>query len=481
MIIAEPYWDQQSARTNLEAFQRNNHLFNDTDLFLQELTSSNSLVFNGNDYFLDDVIVPVKIFTEDAIYTFEGEQQPLPSSTVFEKEDEKEIVRVVKSGVQELKTVTIFNKKSQERVDIKKIENEPIFATIQDKNIDYDDINEKYRYGKNQNFSNQHLRKIKENRRSKIQSFCTNFRIIRLAIAYDSSFCIAHYGLENSNNKIQEIVTNVSKMYEHPDLCVKVKISYLEANCVPGQDPYKKFVDLKKSGCSSYGLLHNVRDMWETERTHYSYDAMHLFIGTTLECDEGGCLIGCAFNSGVCTQHRYGLEHITFTSSSSMQATLVAHEHGHICGAQHESGRNSIMSPIISNGSDLFNANSIAEINNTVSAQCVVSNLTSSTTSLSPINAQSSIPSTLLSSKPTSAPTLSLFPSNPSVSPFPTPSMVPSLRPPVSIWPSSKSFPLLSSAPSFSSPPVIIFPICNNVHKSQRKTILLRLYYFFLK
>ena len=440
MFIAMSYTANESVEDNRvgtsEESTQGNKLLKNNEITLSSLIPNESFFFRGIEYYIDDIEIPVELFTDKAEYTYNGLQESLPSSSIFEKEYEREIVAVFKNGMQETRTILILDKMTQENIELSRIGKSRIFTTIQDKDIDYESLNNKFRYGEIQNFpTNYHRNTNKQIRNATIFS-CTSYRIINLAVAYDSSFCIEYHGKDGANDRVQKIILAVSKRYEQPGLCMKVKISHLEANCIPEEDPYKPYVNLNKSGCSSYGLVHYVRDMWEAGKSGIIYDAMHLFIGTNLECEESGCIIGCAFNNEICSKNRYGVDHITFSSSLNLQVVLVSHELAHICGAYHYPRSGYIMHQKIGNGTLGFSPTSISLMNNFIDAASCIEEYP--VPSYVPKAISSSIPTNLLSSKPT------LLPSVQS-------SSLPSFMPSLTLSPSLSELP--SNTPSLSSRP----------------------------
>ena len=83
-----------------------------------------------------------------------------------------------------------------------------------------------------------------------------SFKVIDLAVAYESSFCSQNGSSEDSSNhKVVEIIAGVSQRYQQVRLCTKVKIAYIEGYCNSATDPYKNFVDLNNSGCDNNNRL----------------------------------------------------------------------------------------------------------------------------------------------------------------------------------------------------------------------------------
>ena len=151
-------------------------------------------------------------------------------------------------------------------------------------------------------------------------STCESYRIIDLAVAYDSSFCASYGGRSsNADNHVASLVSMVSSRYNQKGLCAKIKLSHLEGYCDPESDPYKQYVDLNSSGCVRYGLLDHFQEYWNANRSFVHRDTAHLFTGTPLECTNGGCIVGCTVPSSRCIKSvAYGLNHVGQTYSPTL-------------------------------------------------------------------------------------------------------------------------------------------------------------------
>ena len=86
-----------------------------------------------------------------------------------------------------------------------------------------------------------------------LQTTCTQYREIELAVAVESSYC-AKYGSNQVEAKVQSIVADVAADYEQDGLCFTVSMVHFEKHCDANNDPYKEGVQLNHSGCGGYGL-----------------------------------------------------------------------------------------------------------------------------------------------------------------------------------------------------------------------------------
>ena len=85
--------------------------------------------------------------------------------------------------------------------------------------------------------------------RRQLQTSCTTFREVEVAVAVESSYCAAVGGEANVEAAVAKVMEAVSEDYQQDGLCWKVKVVYLEKFCDPNDDPYAPGVALNLSGC----------------------------------------------------------------------------------------------------------------------------------------------------------------------------------------------------------------------------------------
>lgn len=359
------------------------------------MSSSNTLLCQNKIYAIEDVKTKLQIFTENATYWHNGIPRNIPESNIYQKEDTEEIVTVVKNVQQEVELVTISNKILSETTSLSIISPKypRIFAEVQESDYDYDELNKKFHYGESEehndierNLSN--LFQIQSGER-RAEVACSSYRVVELAVAYESSFCKHYGGEEGANQRVNWIIAGVNNLYKK-HACIKVRLSHLEGHCDSNIDPYKQYVDMYRSGCGNEGLVDGVREYWNENRRHIHRDVMHLFSGTKLESD--GKTVGCAYTGTICNSFAYGVNHISYTESASLQAGLVAHELGHNLGADHYDGEKGyIMNGNINIGSKGFSDDSIKAMDHEISrTTCVHDDLIQSQPTPSPIHSPSS-------------------------------------------------------------------------------------------
>lgn len=363
-------------------FKSSYSLLDDAEIRYQEITSSNTLSYNGKEIALNEIRTPVQIFTDGASYHHNGIPGNPPPINIYQQDDDESTLTVVKNIKEETQSVLIFNKDSNETVELGIIS--PLypltFATVTNADYDYEKINNKFFYESghsNQTEQQENTERLLYNhmdeQRQTDTATCKFYLVLELAIAYESSFCRKYGGKEGADQKAASVVVHTSNMFQNY-LCVKIKISHLEGYCDSKIDPYKQFVDKKISGCDRKGLVHDVRTYWMNNRKEIHRDAMNLLSGTELEIIDAGAVVGCAFRGKICdVDYSFGVDYIPFTSSQKLQAGLVAHELGHICGATHYAEKNGyIMNARINEGKNGFSSVSLNSINTKFSSvQCV--------------------------------------------------------------------------------------------------------------
>lgn len=226
---------------------------------LQARGPNNSVVFpDGVEVTLDE-LEPVHLFSPQA-QCFDGENQiPCPEPAVFAKHlQDGSKVTVAKNGAGAIDKIS-KQKKNERKSQVLQAVDTDVFTYIPPEAIDSDfysrfTMKEKAVDNLNNNINRQ-LRGVAKTQRSgrALQSTCTTFREIEVAIAVESSFC-ADIGVNNVDAAVQTIMEEVAKDYEQDGLCFTAKMTHYEKHCVADSDPYKPGVDLNLSGCGNYGL-----------------------------------------------------------------------------------------------------------------------------------------------------------------------------------------------------------------------------------
>lgn len=155
---------------------------------------------------------------------------------------------------------------------------------------------------------------------------CPSYRVIEVAIAYDTSFCSYFGGQAAADRKVQTIISGVSEKYKQKGLCMMVVMSHLEGYCDASVDPYRAMLEKANAdGNNACAVLYPLQEYWAENRSNVQQDAMHLFHGYNLPSNT----IGCAFVSVLCSSYAMAVNEISYTGNQELQNILVAHELGH--------------------------------------------------------------------------------------------------------------------------------------------------------
>jgi hypothetical protein len=260
-------------------------------------------------------------------------------------------------------------------------------------------------------------------------SECTYFKVVELAIVFDSEFCGEYGSFSAARNRIMAIVASASVYYER-DMCVKLRLTNIaspDKSCGGLSTTFRNFPRQKTCG-SGENFLSSFSTWMATNRDTMSIDpnaAVHLFSGYPTSG-----IIGCAWIGTLCwNKYDYGIEHMTFNSNIAIQGIVLAHELGHNLNAVHFNAPTlkHIMEAKLSSGADGFSqasADAIISFLDSPSITCDAVEIApqpSSSPSITPTPSPSASPS---SGEPSSVPTTS-----PSAIPSSSPSRLPTRRP----------------------------------------------------
>jgi len=225
-----------------------------SQLEIHTISADNKISNGRKSYSLDDAI-PVSAFTNHATYMFDGVEQQLPEPRLSYKQIGDEFILISKAQNGSTNRVSIYSDTGELNVQYEKVGDNQ-FVPISSDSVDYKVLNEKFHYGNSDTTRN--LENTFSPHKSilrKTQGACTSFKVVELAVAWESSFCSQSGSKDEADQKAIQIVAGVSVKYQQTGLCTKIKISHMEGYCTPSTDPYKQYVDLNQSGCGSTGLL----------------------------------------------------------------------------------------------------------------------------------------------------------------------------------------------------------------------------------
>ena len=225
---------------------------------LQAVGPNNSVRFpDGLEVNLDD-LEPVELFSHKAKCS-EGKDKVLcPEPTVFSKKmGDGTKVTVAKNGSGDIEKIRKSNNNGKSQV-LQAVDN-GVFTHIPPEAVDNDFFSKftlKHEVAENiRGHVNRQLRDATTTTKSirGLQSACTEFKEVEVAVAIESSFC-ADIGASNVDAKVQSIIDDVAEDYEQEGLCFTARMSHYEKHCDPNDDPYKAGVALNQSGCGNDGL-----------------------------------------------------------------------------------------------------------------------------------------------------------------------------------------------------------------------------------
>jgi len=367
-IIFEGYLDEVAelgiilTKQGVQDFRKKHDLKKDVTLFIQKMSPRKSLRIDEQEYFLDNLI-PMDLLDPEMHYMFEDEEKQLPPVNIFTKDERYESIMLSKDRDENIRSITIFNKKDGSSIDFKPIAS-TYFAKVRTDDANVEGIAKKYHLSEGRKGKSNPFLKI-SNLRAKMEedeSFCVFRKVIQIALAYDSSFCEEAGGETEAWDEMFRIIGGVTQKYGQIGVCASFKVTWVEGFCKEARDPYRPMIRRNKSGCNGFGLLDEFQSMWQIRRLYVFRDTAHLFSGTGLECNPtNGCVVGCAYIASICGSEGYGVSHATFSKNSNMRTVLVAHEIGHNYGANHNpSNTDFIMYPSVNDAPLGFSAKSIS-------------------------------------------------------------------------------------------------------------------------
>ena len=313
----------------------------------QQISSANTVKAFDLEYSLDS-LQPSSVFSQNTFYFFDKDYIDLPLPSVFEKDYDDELVLASYNNKQEIQSVIVQDKVRRQMVELKSVGNNKLNVVNNNKNAE------------DTHADNQGLRNMFKTistisslikaraQNQNIMYECTEYDVIDLAIAYDSSYCNELGGKENVEVEIASVISLVTKMYQQHGLCMKVEISYLEGYCDSANDPYQ---DMLNQNLDSNSLLLEFRKYWNANRQNVHRTVAHLFTAKGMSDDY----IGRGYGASICMKaSAYSVNQITWNSSFQNKAALIAHELGHNVGADHIDITNSGTSRCISKTGDFI-------------------------------------------------------------------------------------------------------------------------------
>jgi len=421
----------------------------DAKPLIKRITKENTINCNGEIVSLDiNSLTPVQVLKKGARCSQEGCEVRCGTPTVFEgsTRDGKKLM-ITLDGEGDVRTIDcedIHMEKVSPRImavmdseDIDDLENEGDVLyeteTPNDRKL-LSTLMQQYGNGTSvENKRNE--RSLSENANPCVESYCAEFEVVTVAIAYDSTFCAAEGGQANANTEVQNIVSRASKAFEQQGVCVRVVIGYIDGHCNESTDPYADGIATDNIGCSARSgeefLIQKFKKAVLSNNDINAFDAIHLFYNKQLM--DTRRTRGCANFFRVC-RTAVGVNDMSFNRNEQRRAYLFSHELGHNFGMSHKrngGGKRYIMKGVPNSDhcyewhpQDLLDFQYVLG-QDSVNCLDTVSNTDTQTPtespSESPVSSATSFPTPYPTSSPTSSP--SEFPSvSPSISPSSSPS-----------------------------------------------------------
>ncbi|CAJ1952811.1 unnamed protein product [Cylindrotheca closterium] len=345
-------------KDKLEKFKKDHLILPNANLQRQKVSIDGTVKANGRMYSLND-LQPLDVYSRNAVIMIDGEPRPLEDGShrirLFKsKGDQGETMLVAKEGYfnadngGEIKSIDIISQDGSE-VLMEALEDGTL-VTIRPEDMDQNKLRSlDFGEGNADIITNQ----LMDRNKRFLQERCNSFKVVEVAVAYDSTFCAqaASNSESTARTLVEQAIARADTLFE--PICVRVRLSYLEGFCSQAQDPYTSAANAENIGCDgNRGALQIFRDYWESSRTNVNRDVAHFFVGR----DFPGSTIGCAATPALCDDVSYGIDQLSFTTNTQLQGNLFAHELGHNMGAYHVSDPDNasefLMESSLNSGSD---------------------------------------------------------------------------------------------------------------------------------
>jgi hypothetical protein len=183
-----------------------------------------------------------------------------------------------------------------------------------------------------------------------LQSSCSSYDVMEISIVAESTLCDRIGGAAALESLIQSVVADASSYYEVQGVCAKLKLLNTYIFCNHSNDPIRPMLDNAGNSniCNNRNsLLEGFAEYVRTKKI--PGDIVHLFHGKDF---TGTSTIGCAWTGTFCDGNGYNtaVNELTFSTSPSRLALLLAHENGHILNAYHVQDMDDIMYESLSGG-----------------------------------------------------------------------------------------------------------------------------------
>jgi len=365
----------------LAKLKENLMLLADANLPRQKMNAAGNFKANGRTYSTND-LQPFNVFSWNATIMVDGKPQPLEddckrSRLFMSKGDLGETILVSREGGKEetdgqIKSIDVLGHDGSE-VYMQALSDGSL-VSIRPEDVDSQKT-KGFSIGGISGDEDELFQDADfENRNRKLQQGCSSYKVVEVAIAYDSSFCsqVARGSPDTARSVVEEAIARAALLYE--EICIRVRLSHLEGYCSADQDPYRTAMATNDIGCSNRrGALQVFQDIWQTSRSNINRDTAHLFYGTNFPSSA----IGCASTPALCNSRSYGVNQMSVSSNPIIRGNLFAHELGHNMGSPHVSDPNNsgnfLMEPSLNSASSGLSSQSTRSIQNYVNQRSCVS------------------------------------------------------------------------------------------------------------
>lgn len=310
-------------------FKEKNVLKDDFNPLTHEVTDSANWVFIDHEMVpLEmDELKPINVFAPNPVYIFDGKAQDAPPAlSVYASEVDSLVeVSITSEGLQSVTKVNPVTGYMSSVVPIEPSSN--VFVEVTPEDIDEDELR-KFKVDEPM-LPPSRRRKTTELARPQERQLqgCSEYRVIEVAIAYDSTFCRDAGGTEElANSAVQRVVSSASQIYQQPGLCLKVKVAAIDGFCNFQNDLYSSIVNLSVSS-----MAREFRRIITNDpvRRAIPRDTFHFFYGS----NSGFGSVGYAYLDVLCdpnSGYGFGVNEITYSTNPALQANLFAHELGYV-------------------------------------------------------------------------------------------------------------------------------------------------------
>jgi len=289
------------------------YLLANSNLPRQRLTDSGNFEANGRTYSVKD-LQPFNVFTYNATIMVDGQLQPMEDdctrSRLFMSRGERgETILVSREGGKEdtdgaIKSIDVLGHDGSE-VFLQAL-SDGSFVSIHQEDVDKEKLKGLSIGGIRGDEDELFDSDVDDSGTRKLQQGCSSYKVVEVAIAYDSTFCsrVAGGRPETARSVVEAAVARATLLFE--EICVRVRLSHLEGYCTASEDPYQTAIATNNIGCGNQrGALQVFQDIWQSSRGNVNRDTAHLFYGANFPGSVS--FLKCHFLAIVTISHGLGM------------------------------------------------------------------------------------------------------------------------------------------------------------------------------